>query len=296
MVRNDAGQLAFAAPITGAVTTANDSAIFVGTPGNFLVVAREGDTVPCAPGFTYGPINSSGVAVNARGHLLFTQQIVNGAAIKAATFSYDAEHGVRMFHDPADAWTTVLGTSTLATQYLTSGAAPGGDTAGVSFASNGDMACWLNFNNTEPVTLGAAIVRGHVGSFTATPSAVPATGGVPQNFRIDCGPQHGNRIYWVLATSLGTRTGFPSPLGPQHIPLDYDPLWTFLSITAANSPIWVGTVGLTDGQGIGIGPSSFVMPPGFPSFQGVLLHHAALLFDGSLTSHFVTEPAALKLY
>lgn len=38
------------------------------------------------------------------------------------------------------------------------------------------------------------------------------------------------------------------------------------------------------------------MPAGFPSFQGILLHHAALVFDGSLTSHFVTEPAALKLY
>lgn len=296
MVMNDAGQLAFAVPLTGAVTSANDSAIMLGTPGNFVVVAREGDAVPGVPGFTYGPIGPAGLTMNGRGHLLFTQQIVNGATTKNATFSFDPEHGVRLFHDPADAWTTALGTSTLPTQFLFSGASPGGDTAGVGFANNGDMACWINFNNTEPTTLGAAIVRGHVGSFVATPSAVPVSGGVPQNFRIDCGPQHGNRIYWVLATSLGTRTGFLSPLGPQNIPLDYDPLWTNLSITAANSPLWVGTVGITDANGVGIGPSAFVMPPGFSSFQGVTLHHAALLFDGSLVSHFVTEPSALRLY
>ncbi len=296
MVMSDAGEIAFPAPLGGAVTAANDSAILVGAPGNFRLVAREGAPAPGAPGFVFAAIGPAGLSITERGHLLFTQQITDGTATKNATFCYTPEHGVRLFHDPTDTWPTVFGASTLPTQFLSGGATNGGDTAGVSFANNGDMACWINFNAAEPTVLGAAIVRGHVGSFTATPSAVPVTGGVPQSFRIDCGPQNGGRIYWVLATSQGTRPGFPSPLGPQNVPLNYDPLWTYLSITAANSPLWVGSVGITDSNGVGFGPATFVMPAGFPTFQGVTLHHAALLFDGALVSHFVTEPSALRLY
>jgi len=122
------------------------------------------------------------------------------------------------------------------------------------------------------------------------------TGGVPQFFSVDAGPTQAFKFYVILATSLGTEPGFTSPLGPQNIPLNFDILWTQLSLDAANSAIWINTLGITDASGKGIGAAGFVMPAGYPGFLGTTLHHAAVLLDFTLTQTFVTEPVPCYLY
>jgi hypothetical protein len=163
----------------------------------------------------------------------------------------------------------------------------------MGFNDDGDFVGRPSFPTATP---GACIVRGHVGSLQGTPTAVPVAGGVPHFFSLDCGPACGGQFYLVLATSMGTRPGFSSPFGPQTIPLNFDTLWTQLSMEAANSPLWFNSLGFTDAQGKGIGVSGFMMPPGFPGLIGTTVHHAALIVDFSLTSTFVTEPVPLHLY
>ncbi|MBL8728283.1 MAG: hypothetical protein JNM25_07635, partial [Planctomycetes bacterium] len=85
---------------------------------------------------------------------------------------------------------------------------------------------------------------------------------------------------------------------PQVVPLNIDPLWTDLSLQGSNSIVWPNSLGFLDANGKGIGPSAFVMPPGFPGFQGITLHHAAVAFDLTfgLVTTGVSEPSAVRLY
>ena len=115
-------------------------------------------------------------------------------------------------------------------------------------------------------------------------------------FAIDCGPANAGRFYFILATSSGTRPEFSSPLGPQRIPLNFDPTWINLSISFVNTAVWSGTFGFTDGAGRGVGPASFTLPTGVPGLVGLSLHHAAVLFDASIVSTYVTGPAGLLLF
>lgn len=295
MQRNDAGQIAFRSTLGGAVTAANDTAVFVGSNGSYTLLAREGDPAPGLPGFTFTGIPPAMIALTERGHVVLVQEVTDGTP-RHAWFSYTPEQGVRLFFDPFQSWTTVLGSSTQPANLGSSGSSPSGDTSSVSVNNNGDVCGLLFFQGSDATTLGGAIVRGHVGSFPAAPASVPAAGGTSHKFFLDCGPTYANRLYLVLATSLGTRPGFPSPLGPQNVPLNFDPLWTLMTINAANSPVWINSLGFTDANGVGVGSAGFVMPPGFPGFLGTTLHHAALLIDGSLSTVFVTEPSAVKLH
>jgi hypothetical protein len=50
-VLNDAGQVAFVANLTGTgITSANDTALFAGSPGDLMQVVREGDVIDVDPG------------------------------------------------------------------------------------------------------------------------------------------------------------------------------------------------------------------------------------------------------
>jgi hypothetical protein len=58
---NDNGQVAFVTSLTGpTVTTADDSAVFVGTAGNWTMLAREGDVLPIPASFG-GPWTCGGL-------------------------------------------------------------------------------------------------------------------------------------------------------------------------------------------------------------------------------------------
>ncbi|HYE63752.1 MAG TPA: choice-of-anchor tandem repeat NxxGxxAF-containing protein [Phycisphaerales bacterium] len=73
-VTNAAGFVAFSAVLSGTgVTIANDGAIFAGTPGSVVMIAREGNAAPPAPGMA--GLTTSGIGgfwINDAGTLTFT--------------------------------------------------------------------------------------------------------------------------------------------------------------------------------------------------------------------------------
>jgi hypothetical protein len=275
-------------------TPTTDSMLVLCQPGQPLVkIAREGDPAPGFPsGWVFGDLggstnfgSSSQGRINAFGQIMFSSMPVNdGTTVRSSTWSWDPTHGLQ----PQLVQGDTIGGKLVDFLPGTVLQFPGGEDSPAGFNNSGDF---VMVSNTATDNF---LARGHVGSFFATPSAVPVTGGVPQNFAIDCGPSQAFRFYVVLATSLGIRPGFVGPFGPQTIRLNPDPLWTDLSLNAANSTLWVNSIGLTDANGQG--NAAFVMPAGYPGFQGTTLHHLAVILDFSLVQTFVTEPGELKLY
>ena len=296
---NDLDQVACTASLQGAVTTADDTVVALVPPvGNPVILAREGDVAPFTTNVGNGPFLIQSVnqapLLNNLGQVLFKVDVSDGVIFKPMLYSYDPTLGVQLQLDGADTFTTTLGTS----DWYTLGGVgntSSGDTGHAAFDNSGDYVLRVHFNTSA---MGTAVVRGHVGSLIAEPSSVPVAGGVPQNFHIDCGVAQAGKLYLVLATGLGTRPGFVSPFGGQAVPLNPDPIWTDLSLNNPNSIVWPGTLGFLDANGKNITPASFLMPPGFPVFQGATLHHAVIAFDITfgLQTTFASEPSAVKLY
>ncbi|MEZ6035838.1 MAG: hypothetical protein R3F29_00055 [Planctomycetota bacterium] len=300
VVIDDDGDLAFVAGLGGAATAANDTGIWLGRAGDLGLVAREGDVVPGLAPSANGPWRfgafASGLTVRPylapRRAVLFQNPVTDGVTTRTLMFGYTPARGILLLLDDGDTFTTSQGTAgwTIATQF---GSPNSSDGTPAWMNANGDFVCKL--------VLGApcsgAIVRGHLGSLVGTPSSVPVAGGVTHTLSIDVGPAHGFELYVVLASSLGSRPGFPSPLGPQLVPLVYDPFWTQLSLSLAGSALWPNTIGVTDQNGVPLGgPAGFTLPPGFPSLLGTTLHHAVITLDTNLVSTFVSEPSSVLLY
>ena len=197
-------------------------------------------------------------------------------------FGYTPEHGVRSVIAPAEVFGPVPWA--IAEFFGSPGSSDG---VPAWFNANGDFVLRLQASFSGP----AAIVRGHLGSLMATPAVISSAAGGAQNWTIDCGAAQAARIYVVLATAGGTRPGFASPLGPQVIPLNLD-AWTQLSLDLAGAVIYPGSIGVTDAAGAASG--AFSLPPAI--LGPIDLHHAAVLLDAQLTSTFVSEPAALRVF
>ncbi len=292
----------FGVTMTGpGVTTLNDSALLIAKPGAALtLLAREGDPCPGIAGAAYGSNlgaqnfgSSSLHRINDRGQVLFGLR-VNNAPSPAADYgqafvSWTAEQGARlqMLGDSVNG--VVWGGGTVSASSPTMVSQPCGDGSSLSFHEDGDFV--IRAQTVTPS--GAFVARGRVGSLQASPSTAPATGGVTQNLAIDLGPAHAGELYIVLATSSGTEPGTLSPIGPQVIPLNWDP-FTQLSFDYPNSTAWVNSLGFLDGQGTA--NAAFVLPPGLFYLQGLLLHHAATTIDlATFTTTGVTEPGSLLL-
>lgn len=274
------------APGTGGVTVTTDSVLLAAKPGGVTLIAREGSPVPGLPGFVFGSMAGTAnfattMRCNERGMIVWNGQINNGTADRNAFFSFDPLHGVQlqlMATDPLGVGTVSLPASV--------NPSAGSDGNALGFDDDGDF---VNLA-TLAASAGTVLLRGHVGSLDARPSAIAATGGT-HSFALDCTPAHGFEFYIILASSSGTRPGFPSPLGPQTVSLNFDS-WTQLSLDLANTFVWNNTLSFTDG--LGRATASFTLPPGIPGLQGLSLHHAAVLFDASLLSTLATEPAPLR--
>lgn len=80
------GTLMFGCAFSGiGITTTNDSALYVGTPGNFQMLAREGDFAPATAGATYSSSFSSPsqqpTGLNAAGDVLFRSSLTGGDVV-----------------------------------------------------------------------------------------------------------------------------------------------------------------------------------------------------------------------
>ncbi|MBL9076709.1 MAG: hypothetical protein JNL08_04345 [Planctomycetes bacterium] len=278
------------------VNTSNDSILLLCKPGSAPIkIAREGDPAPGFPvGWVFGAIGGStnfGSSTqglpNARGQLMFTSMRVNdGTNERNTLYSWDPVHGLQPQLVQGDTFGGQL------VDFLPGSVLqfPGADGSSLGFTTNGDF---VTVPNTATSNF---LARGHVGSLIGTPSSVPIAGGT-QNLEIDCGPGFAFNFYLVLASDQGTRPGFPNPLNfALNVPLNFggSPSWIDLSFNLANSPVWGNTLSFTDAAGKAT--ASFTMPAGYPMFQGIMLHHAAALFDFSLVGTFVTEPTSLRVY
>ncbi len=303
---NENGTVVFVAQLgpTG-LDVHQDVAVFLAKPPyattDVQMILREGQTVAGLPAGWIVDNTSGGGMPSSTTTLMLNDRdvaLINVAGVGdntqanwgiPATIAWDPQHGARAFYVQGDTF-TVAGGSWPTTSAANWNIFSSGDGSSLQFNNDGDV-CVKLFNVSQN-----AVVRGHVGSMICEPSSVPVAGGVPQNFHIDAGAANGFKFYIVLATALGTRPGFVSPFGPQNIPLNFDPLWTQLSLDAANSTIWVNSLGITDASGKGIGAAGFVMPAGYPGFLGTTVHHAGVLLDLSLVQTHATEPSALRFY
>lgn len=75
---DSAGRIVFGAPLAGpGVTADNDTGLWIGAPGDVVLLAREGDTAPTEPPTIFGPLPVGEIATNDAGHVAF----VSGNAI-----------------------------------------------------------------------------------------------------------------------------------------------------------------------------------------------------------------------
>jgi hypothetical protein len=286
-------------PVVAPVTAADDTSLWRGSNlGNLTMIAREGDIVPATvlPPSVNGPWKynqfnngTNNVLLNGRGDLMFQASVTDSVVTKNVLLCSSAGLGLQLLLDYSDTFTTGLGNSGAVQSVSHNGGFNSGDGGQSHFNNQGDFVVKPGF--LAPVQ--GFVMRGHVGSLQAKPASIPALAGGTQNWAIDCGPAQANNIYVVLGSISGTRPGLPSPLGPQHIPLNFD-AWTQLSLNFANTAVYTNSLWFLDAQGKST--ASFNLPPALPGAQGLQLHHAVVVLDGNLASTFASEPASLLIY
>lgn len=300
---SDAGGVVFGgslvAPGVGGVTATNDSVLCVAKIGQPLqLIAREGDACPGFPGYVFGNITGSsnfGSASSHRnnelGQIMFAMTVNDGTNQPTALCSWDPVHGLQLQLIAHNTLGDTMGGGTVS-NVPTPLQFPSGDGNTLGFTGTGDFV--IKPGITAPS--GSFVARGHIGSMHSIPSAMDSVTGGTVNFSIDATPAHAFSVYVILGTTSGTNPGFPSPLGPQNIPLNFD-FWTQLSLDLANSGVYTNSLWFTDAQGVGMVPASFNLPGGVAGVQGLQLHHAAVLLDfNTLASTFVTEPSGITIF
>ena len=107
---------------------------------------------------------------------------------------------------------------------------------------------------------------------TADTTVMSIAGGGSQNYTLDAGVEHADKLYILLGSSTGTEPGTPAGNG-FTLPLNFDGFLTF-TLTHPNSSALVNTLGSLDGAGTA--SASVVTPAGALSvnFIGRTLHFA----------------------
>lgn len=293
---NESGTIAFYCSLTDAMgmplPTDADSAMVIGTAGNWTEILREGQPIAVIPPSVNGPWIAGAVSgatnLNNRDQLVFNQTASDGVATTTFFLSWDPTLGLLLVKDGSEMFTTTVGTGTATGSTNYAGAQSSGDGSPQWFNNAGDLVVAQGMDNG----LQQAIVRGHVGQLQAVPASIPVAAGGSQSWSVDIGPGLGAQLYVILGTASGTRPGSMTPLGPQTIPLNFD-AWTNLSLALANSAVYTNSLWFTDVQGQAT--ASFNLPPA-TGLGTLLLHHAVIALDLSLMQTFVSEPVALKLY
>ncbi|MBZ0152316.1 MAG: hypothetical protein K8J09_12375 [Planctomycetes bacterium] len=286
---NDIGDVAFVATLAGpTVDSTNDTSLWIARDGNLAMIAREGAMV-VGPGLlaNIGQLDNATcvVLLSDRGDAFVRLPVDDGTDVPLHVW-FDL---LRANWDNFALWMDIMCAGPDGVEVFMAMGSNGGDGGPSHFTGAGDF-CARYVSHSVPTS----IVRGHVGRLQASPAAVPAAGGVPQAFAIDCGPAHAGSLYWVVASGSGTRPGFLSPLGPQTIPLNLDG-WTSLSLQLANTAVYSNTLGLLDANGRA--NASFSLPPGVAGLAGTTLHHAVVVLDLlTFASTFVSEPVSVLLY
>lgn len=113
-------------------------------------------------------------------------------------------------------------------------------------------------------------------------------GGDTQTMTLTAGSANAGRGYFVLGSVTGTTPGIP--LGPVHLPLNFD-FYMNLTLSSPNAFPLTDSLGVLDGSG---GSTTlFTMPTGLsPSLVGVQISHAYLLVA---PEDFASNPVTIEI-
>lgn len=284
---NDNGVVAFPSRIAGSgVTSQNDSAVFVGTPGNLALIAREGDVIPGSGGIVLGDLFGASLHLNGAGQVLLQTTGQIGSATVVVLSRWDASAGLQLVAQQNDK----LELSPGGLQFVGSVALlkySNGDARTMGFADDGTVAMRAGL-----LTSPGMIVKTRVGgSLTGYPKTISAAAGGVHTLFLNASPAYAGKIHLVMGSATGTSPGFAA--GPLFVPLNFD-AYTLLVLANPNVPPFGNTLGTLDGSGRAV--ATLAIPAGIPGIAGLVLSHAfgTLNAAGNGLS-FVSEPAQLMI-
>ena len=288
---NDSGMVCFEATLAnGGVTTANDSGIWIGTPGNLTLVCREGDVAPGTGGLLFGQTTGVQLLMNGAGQLFF-QNTLTGAApgsLTGSTWMWDPVVGLHALFRPGDLVEVQPGI--FRTPYTAGGVQfTNGDGRPLSFANDGTVVTKLSM--TDGTSYGSqALVTVRIGSLTGLPGKISELAGGTHKLYLNAGLAHAGETFVVAGSASGTNPGIQ--IGAFNIPLNFDS-YTQFTLDNANLGPYVNTFGFLDAQGRA--QANVVIPPGLTGFTGVVVHHAYGVLDLGNQLVFASEPARLEI-
>lgn len=280
MCLSDSGRVAFQCAMlqTGSVTATNDTGIWAGTPGNLVLVAREGDVAPGTGGQTFGNTSGQAMIMNGAGQVLFVNSLSGGSS---SYWAWDPVLGlmaVRLPNDPIQ-----VGPSLTQTAFVSGHIQfTNGDTRPLSFANDGTAVMRVGFNEGS-----SAIMTVRIGSLTGIPGKIPEAGGT-HNLYLNAGLANAGLNYTV-AGSMSTTPG--TQIGAITVPLNID-AYTQFTLANINVLPYVNTAGTLDAQGRAL--AQIVIPP-LPGFAGTVVYHAYGVIDAFNNLVFASEPARLEI-
>jgi hypothetical protein len=288
---NESGMVCFEASLAnGGVTTANDTGIWVGTPGNLTLVCREGDVAPDTGGLLFGNTSGLQLLMNAAGQLFFQNTLTGGAvgALTGSTWMWDPVVGLHALFRPADL--VEVQTGVFRTPYTAGGTQfSNGDGRTLSFANDGTVVTKLSM--TDGTSYGSqAMYSVRIGSLTGLPGKISELAGGTHKLYLNAGVAHAGQTYVVAGSASGTNPG--TPIGMFVVPLNID-TYTQFTLDNANMGPYVNTYGILDAQGRAV--ANVVIPPGLTGFAGVVVHHAYGVLDLGNQLVFASEPARLEI-
>ena len=284
MCANDAGQVAFQATmVNGGVTAADDSGIWVGTPGNWTLVIREGDAAP-GTGSTFGQTTGVTNLLNGQGQLLFANNLANG---NGSAWLWDPTLGLQRIFSAADSlevnpgvFRTPFGAGTI--QFSNGEGRP------LSFTNDGSVV--LKLSMTDGLSYGSQLMVGmRLGSLTGLPKTISETTGGAYSLYLNAGAGNAGNTYVVAGSVTGTSPGIP--IGAFVLPLNFD-FYTQFTLDFANVGIFVNTFSTLDTDGR---RTAQILVPPLPGLAGLVFNHAYAVIDMSSQLVKVSEPAALQL-
>ncbi|MFG0316187.1 MAG: choice-of-anchor tandem repeat NxxGxxAF-containing protein [Planctomycetota bacterium JB042] len=265
------------------VDASNDSAIIAGTPGNFTIVAREGDVAPGTGGGTFGSLSGTSVKMNNAHQIQFVNSLQGGSNSGSSQWFWDETHGLQSAILTGDTIEVAPG---VFKSFSVSGNVQfnNGEGRPLSWADDGTTVYRTNLSDGT-----RAVVSIRLGTFTALPPTISTSVGGTQNFYLNAGIAHANDNYIVLGSASGTSPGFFS--GPFLIPLNPDVVTTFMA-TKPNLPPFANTFGILtlDGRQ----KASITLPPGTGIPPGFKLDWAFASANGGGLA-FASEAASLEI-
>ncbi len=128
-------------------------------------------------------------------------------------------------------------------------------------------------------------------TFSADVVEISLQAGGVQHMTLEPGGAFGGQAHLVLGSAFGTFPG--TPVGAFTLPLNVDSYLLF-TLNQPNTPPLANGLALLDAQGTST--ADFVIPAlTSPVFAGVILHHAFVVVDGSLTVTHVSNAVPLTL-